>query len=230
DDTLPPLTVTTLTTRPDKAAALRLIADSIAQQRQQSAFAIATHPLPLALLLAALAAVYHFAWASQTPRARDAGTVMMLASGAITTYLLGIRLVTAGYLRAAEAVGWDFLRAPQRQEEEEEEDVVVGTRYGSDLIGALVLRLERPVLDGSTEPKGVIRAWTTKMRYRGKGIGGDMLREAVRVARERLGPDARVEFASDHANGVRVLPGIFEGPVRKSELRAARALERVPKE
>jgi hypothetical protein len=219
---LPPLTLTTLTTRPDKAAALKLIADSIAQQRQQSAFTLATHPLPLSVLIAVLAAIYHFAWA-QKPTTRDAGTIMMLTSGAVMTYLLAIRLLTAGYLRAAEAVSWDFLLPPTTTATTEagEEDVVIGTHYGSDLIGALVLRLERTPSNGG---KGVIRAWTTRLRYRGKGIGGDMLREAVRVTRERLGPDAGVEFAREHANGVRVLPEMFEGGFRKGEVRARKAL------
>jgi hypothetical protein len=241
DDDIPPLSLEILTTRQDKAAALRLVADSIAQQRQQAAFHLVFHPLPLAVLIAVLAAIYRHAWAANTRH--DLGTALMLASSTGMTYLLAIRYVTAGYLRAAEALSWDFITAPNGTE-----DLVLGTRYGSDIIGALILRIERP----SPEPTGngsahghsrrkshsrqnslrrggtgVIRAWTTRLRYRGRGIGGDMLREAVRLTRERCGRDAEVGFAREHANSVVVLPETFNKPLRKGEMRAARALEKV---
>ncbi len=75
--------------------------------------------------------------------------------------------------------------------------------------------------------KGVIRAWTTRLRYRGKGLGGDLLREAVRITKERCGRDAEVGFAREHANSTMVLPEMFNGTFRRSEMRAARALEAV---
>jgi ribosomal protein S18 acetylase RimI-like enzyme len=259
-----------------------LVADSIAQQRQQAAMSLIFHPLPLAGLLAVLAAIYRYAWAHHDHNHHhDPGTAMLLASGAVTSYLLAIRLATSGYLRAAEALSWDFLA---------DNDVVIGTRFGGEVIGALILRLERP---GSSNPhissplsattsttayshsrtssicsssssttssspstsnhhnhsnhsnhsnrrkphsrqnsrrgggKGVIRAWTTKLRYRGRGVGGDMLREAVRLTRERRGRDAQVGFAREHANSVAVLPELFNRGLRQREMRAARALEAV---
>jgi len=75
--------------------------------------------------------------------------------------------------------------------------------------------------------RGVIRAWTTKLRYRGRGIGGDMLHEAVRITREKCGKDAEVGFAKEHANSEMILPSMFNGRFRKGEMRAARALEKV---
>jgi hypothetical protein len=54
-----------------------------------------------------------------------------------------------------------------------------------------------------------------------------MLREAVRLTRERCGKDAEVGFAQEHANSVMVLPEMFNRPFRKGEMRAARALEKV---
>jgi hypothetical protein len=240
NDDIPPLSLEILTTRQDKAAALRLVADSIAQQRQQAAFHLVFHPLPLAVLIAVLAAIYRYTWAANTRH--DLGTALMLASSAGMTYLLAIRYVTSGYLRAAEALSWDFITAPNGTE-----DLVLGTRYGSDIIGALVLRIERPFSESSGSGNGgsgrrkshsrqnslrrggtgVIRAWTTRLRYRGRGVGGDMLREAVRVTRERCGKDAEVGFAREHANSVVVLPEMFNGALRKGEVRAARALEKV---
>jgi len=240
DSDIPPLSLEILTERADKAAALNLVADSIAQQRQRAAFHLVFHPLLVAVLVAALAAVYRYAWIGNSQH--DLGTTLMLASSTVMTYLIGIRFATSGYLRTAEALSWDFISpgpgAP--------EDLILGTRYGQDIIGALVLRLERPASDhtnGSSGGggrrkshsrqnslkggRGVIRAWTTRLRYRGKGIGGDMLHEAVRVTRERCGKDAEVGFAMEHANSVMVLPEMFNRPFRKGEMRAAKALDKV---
>lgn len=246
NDNIPPLSLELLTSREDKAAALKLVADSIAQQRQAAAFHLVFHPLPLAVILAVLAAIYRYAWTQNSQH--DLGTVLMLASGAIMTYLTAIRFLTSGYLRTAEELSWDFLTAGR---DGGEEDLVFGTRYGPDVVGALVLRLERPspASDGNNGGggggggrrkahsrqnsfklkggRGLIRAWTTRLRYRGKGLGGDLLREAVRVTRERCGKDAEVGFAKEHANSIMVLPEMFNGPFRKGEMRAARALERV---
>lgn len=242
DSDIPPLSLEILTDRADKAAALKLVADSIAQQRQAAAFYLVFHPLLLAVLAAALAAVFRYAWVQNNQH--DLGTTLMLASGTIMTYLIGIRFVTSGYLRAAEDITWDFL-TPGGAGSGEPEDLVLGTRYGPDVIGALVLRLERPSSDSHASGggggrrkahsrqnslkggKGVVRAWTTRMRYRGRGLGGDMLREAARLTRERCGRDAEVGFALEHANSVMVLPEMFNRPFRKGEMRAARALEKV---
>lgn len=65
------------------------------------------------------------------------------------------------------------------------------------------------------------------MRYRGKGVGADMLHEAVRITRERCGRDAAVGFAAEHANSGEVLPEMFNRPFRQAERRAAGALEKV---
>ncbi|KAK3906616.1 hypothetical protein C8A05DRAFT_40557 [Staphylotrichum tortipilum] len=243
DSDIPPLSLEILTERADKAAALNLVADSIAQQRQRAALHLVFHPLLLAPLAAVLAVVYRYAWIGNSQH--DLGTTLMLASGTIMTYLIGIRFATSGYLRAAEDVSWDFISAGQGAPE----DLILGTRYGPDMIGALVLRLERPASDHTNGGsgggggggrrkshsrqnslkggKGVIRAWTTRLRYRGKGIGGDLLREAVRVTREQCGKDAEVGFAMQHANSVMVLPEMFNRPFRKGEMRAAKALEKV---
>jgi len=227
-DDIPPLSLDILTSRDDKVAALKLVADSVAQQRQQASFTLATHPLLLCALAASLAVVYRYAWVQ---RDQDLGTAMMLASGIIMAYLLGIRYLASGYLKAAEDLRWNWL-----VNEDGEEDVIIGTRFGNELIGALVLRIEPNIsLAGKKKNrslsmkggKGVIRAWTTKLRYRGKGVGEDMLREAARIIRERLGKDSEVGFAREHANSVKVLPEMFNGVFRKQEMKAARALEAV---
>ncbi|KAH6635705.1 hypothetical protein B0J18DRAFT_360673 [Chaetomium sp. MPI-SDFR-AT-0129] len=262
DDDLPPLSLEVLTSREDKAAALKLVADSIAQQRQRAALHLVLHPLPLAALLAVLAVIYRCAWSQNTQH--DLGTTLMLGSGAIMTYLMAIRFITSGYIRAAEAISWDFLTTGP--DGLDEEDLVIGSRYGGEVIGALVLRFERQQRpsssDGTTTSTsnansngtnngphsrrksqqhsrqnslklkknggtGFIRAWTVRMRYRGRGLGGDMLREAVRITRERCGRDAPVGFAQEHANSAMVLPEFFNKPFRRGEMRAAKALEKI---
>ena len=233
NDDIPPLTLEVLTERPDKAAALKLVADSIAQQRQRAAFHLVFHPLPLAGILAVLAAIYRYAWTRNTQH--DLGTALMLASGAVMTYLMAIRTFTSPYIHAAEDISWDFLTAG-RDGGGEEEDLVLGTRYGSDIVGALVLRLERPSSsDGSNGNGGGSGGNRRKAHSRqnsfklkgGRGVGGDLLREAVRVTRERCGKDAEVGFAKEHANSVMVLPEMFNRPFRKGEMRAAKALEKI---
>lgn len=229
DSDIPPLSLDILTTKDDKVLALKLVADSIAQQRQQASINLVFHPLCLAALTALLAGAYQIAWVR---RSRDLGTLMTLVSGAIMTYLLTIRYLAGPYIRLAEELGWPFLLA-----EDGEEDLVLGTKYGDEVIGALVLRLEPS--SGAPQKKknrgvanlkggkGVIRAWTTRLRYRGKGVGGDLLKEAVRITKERCGRDAEVGFAKEHANSRMVLPEMFNGPFRKREMKAARALESI---
>ncbi|KAK3353189.1 hypothetical protein B0T25DRAFT_204584 [Lasiosphaeria hispida] len=228
DDDIPPLSLDILSKHDDKVEALRLVADSIAQQRQQAAYSLVLHPLLVAGLAATLALLYRHAYIQQR---LDLGAATMMATGFVMSYLVAIRWAASGYLRAAEELKWDWLVG-----EDGEEDVVIGTRFGKDFIGALVLRLEpNPAGAGKKKNrslslkggKGVVRAWTTKLKYRGKGVGEDMLREAARITRERCGRDAEVGFAAEHANSVRVLPDMFNTPFRRQEMKAARALEAV---
>lgn len=147
--------------------------------------------------------------------------------------LVGVRGVTRGYISLAEEMNWSFA-----QNEDGEEDVIIGSRFGEDIIGATILRLERNGNGNGnggrrkSKPsklggKGVVRAWTTKMRYRGTGVGTEMLEEVVRITREKLGNSAEIGFAAEHANSNMVLPEIFNSGFRKKEVRAARALEAV---
>ncbi|KAH6672717.1 acetyltransferase [Plectosphaerella plurivora] len=75
--------------------------------------------------------------------------------------------------------------------------------------------------------KGVIRAWTTTRAWRQRSVGTDLLREAVRVTRERCGKDAEVGFAREHANSNMVLPEMFNSAFRRRERCAALTLDRV---
>lgn len=142
--------------------------------------------------------------------------------------LVAIRSVTAGYVFHAEELTWDWTK-----NDDGDEDIIIGSRFGEEIIGATILRLERngngkkKKSSGKTGGKGVVRAWTVRVRYRGKGVGTELLEEAVSVTRERLGNSAEIGFAAEHANSKMVLPNFFNATFKKREARAARALEKV---
>lgn len=164
----------------------------------------------------------------------DVGLVITTAGGLSMAMLVAVRALSGGYLSEAEKINFDFLRNPETGDE----DILIGSKFGDELIAALALRLERPGGGGAVSAsgkkkgranlkggKGVIRAWTTRLRYRGKGVGQELLEEAVRITRESCGKDAEVGFAADHANSKTVLPEIFNGVFRKREQKAIRMLE-----
>ncbi|KAH7342404.1 hypothetical protein BKA65DRAFT_291200 [Rhexocercosporidium sp. MPI-PUGE-AT-0058] len=226
---IPPLTTTLLTDEPSQIAALKLVADSIAQQRQFAARAVIFHPLTLAAYVLLLATISQFLYKTRG----DLGILFTTGAGVTMACLVGIRGLTSGYLALAEKVNWEFVR----NEEGEDDDLIVGSRYGEELIGALVLRLERgsggsgsgngkkkAKGGGKSGGNGVVRAWTVRNRYRGKGVGTELLEEAVRITREKLGNSAGVGFAAEHANSKMILPGIFNGGFKRREGMAGRML------
>ncbi|KAI1339522.1 hypothetical protein F5Y15DRAFT_75517 [Xylariaceae sp. FL0016] len=239
-DDLPPLSVGVLDQETDKVDALNLITDSIAQQRQTACYHLILHPYLLCALGLGLAIAYQYSWRLK----RDLGTALLTHSAVVMIYLLLVRYFTAEYISVAEQLRWSWLDSEHSTAAatggDHAQDTVIGVRFGKDLIGACVLRLEpRPhsplagrrgarrfstLLRGG---RGVIRAWTVKLKYRGQGVGRDMLHEAVRVTRDKCGRDAEVGFAREHANSTMVLPEAFNGPFRRGEQRAAKALENV---
>ncbi|KAK0746690.1 hypothetical protein B0T18DRAFT_429606 [Schizothecium vesticola] len=206
--------------------ALTLITDSIIQQRHQTALSLLSHPLVLTVLSALLLTIHQYAYVPHAPSFRLA---LLLVLALLTAFLLAVHRLSAGYLSAAAA----FHTAPG--------DVLIAARLGPTLVGALILHLEptvaSPARNGKKHQhqrsaslrggKGVIRAWTVRRGYRGQGFGGELLREAARLTRERCGASAEIGFAAGHANSTRVLPEVFNGGLRRGEVRAARALEGV---
>lgn len=232
DEEIPPLTLEVLESRRDKVEGLRLVADSIAQMRQRASLSLVFHPICLAGLSAAFAAIYQFGFISSL----DAGLSMTVSCGVVMSYLMGIRYMSSGYISLAERLRWAWLRS-----EVGEEDILLAARYNDEIIGSLVLRLEpSPVVHTGSSGgrrkhrsnslrggKGFIRAWTTSLRYRNKGVGKDLLYEAVRLTKERCGRDSEVGFDQQHANSAMLLPEIFNGTFRRNELRATKALDEV---
>ncbi|KPI38112.1 uncharacterized protein AB675_1162 [Cyphellophora attinorum] len=230
----PPLTTTVVTSEDDKVEVLHLIADSVAQQRQYASSAILWHPLILSSMVALFAYLYKYFYTAGTS--------------------ISPLLAQQGYIDEAESVGtWKWLDKDRSSDANNtiigESDDLVLSRFGDIPIGALILRGVRPGRNGSHSRNGsnkssrrqnsngrnspvpitgVIRGWTTKNRYRRKGVGTELLEEAVKICQDRgwQGP----EFDADHANSKRMLPGLFNGPFEKRDRQARNLLESVKQE
>ena len=172
----------------DRVDGLRLVADSVAQQRQMSSRILVFHPITLAVYFAtiAIAAQYTMKWYSDR-------TMLLTTLGGITmTFLIFIRWMTGPYIGLAEDIDADWLG----------QDRQIVVKWGEEIIGALVLGWadnDAAKKRGRRKRgKAVIRAWTVRLKYRGKGIGESLLEEAVKVAGER-GADGIV-FDGHHAS------------------------------
>jgi hypothetical protein len=225
---IPPLTTSVLADPEDRILALKLVADSVAQQRQTASRAVIFHPIFAAIWVLVTGMVFQWLYKDRS----DLGIVICTVGGMTMAMLVAVRMMTGGYLTEAETITWSWLSSPETGDE----DLLVGSKFGEDLIGALVLRVERPGGVGSKKKgkvvktgkgKGIIRAWTTGLKYRHKGIGTGLLEEAVRVTREKCGKEAEVGFAADHANSKMVLPSVFNGGFRKREQAAIKLLSSV---
>ncbi|UKZ49703.1 hypothetical protein TrVGV298_003951 [Trichoderma virens] len=219
----PPLSYRVVTRDQEKQDALHLVADSIAQQRQTASAAIILNPLCIAGLFAMCAGAYH-----QYQHA-GVGTLLTMLSGTIILYLSFVRFYTSNYIQLAEDFRWkDFITGPDGKE-----DTVIAAVYGEDIIGTVVLRLEGDEINkkkkGAVQPsgtvgRGIIRAWTTRMRYRGKGVGSDLLHYAVQTTNRAFGPTASVEFDPNHPNSKHHIPDMFLRTFKKRQQRAEKAL------
>ncbi|RFU72639.1 acetyltransferase, gnat family [Trichoderma arundinaceum] len=222
-----PLSYRVVTRDSEKQDALRLVADSIAQQRQAASAAIIFHPLCVAGLVAMCAGVY------RQYKHAGYGTLMTMICGVVIVYLSFVRFYTSRYIELAEKFRWrDWTTRPDGKE-----DTIIAAVFGEEIIGAVVLRLKGTELNkkkgsaqASSDGHGIIRAWTTKLRYRGKGVGSDLLHFAVQTTNRAFGPAASVEFAADHANSANPLPDMFLRPFKRRQEKAAKALRQALKD
>ena len=193
------------------------------------------HPVTLGayFFVVAVAAQYMLRWYEDK---------LMLGTtiGGITmTYLIFIRWMTGLYIGLAEDIDLEWLG----------EDKVIVVKWGEDVIGSLVLGWADNDAGKKRgrrrRGKAVVRAWTVRLKYRGKGVGEGLLEEAVKVAGE-MGADGIV-FDANHASKIiftraqrtytdvlldsqRVLPAIFNGFIDKQEAKAEKALRKVADE
>ena len=239
---VPPLTTEAASSEDDKVEALHLIADSVAQQRQLASRAITLHPGILALLVLALGLVYQNFYKGARSDLAIVGTT---SAGVIMVFLVSVRYLSRGYIEEAESVGtWKWLDKDRDTTDViGDGDEVLLSRFGEEAIGALIMRGIREQSPGSgsgnNSPRkrrqnssgknalviGKIRGWAVKYRYRRKGVGAELLEEAVKICQEKgwQGP----EFADDHANSARILPNTFNGGFNKTERKAREMLEKV---
>ena len=200
---LPTLTTRTASTTAEKTAALKLVADSVAQQRQTAAKSILFHQYALAALVLILALQAY--WLSPIP-------LMTSAGGTIMIELVAVRYLTRGYIFAAETINWNWLlESPpsaghsrsnsnssnsghkRGRSNTTEEPLIMVTKWADEVIGALVIRVSK------RERKAYVRAWTVLRRYRGKGVGKSLLEEGVARVMGKVGVKG-VDFEEDHAS------------------------------
>jgi len=185
---IPQLSTYTAEAGDDRVEGLRLVADSVAQQRQVSSKAMMFHPLSLAVFfaVAALATQLMLQWY------HDVLMVGTTLGGITMTYLIAIRWMTGGYIALAEAINMDWLGS----------DSIIVVKWGDDIIGALVLGWAdndaAKKRGRRRRGKAIIRAWTVRWKYRGRGVGEALLEEAVKTAGER-GAEG-ILFDGNHAS------------------------------
>ncbi|KAF2739065.1 hypothetical protein EJ04DRAFT_9343 [Polyplosphaeria fusca] len=219
-DSLPQLTYYTAESEDDRVDGLHLVADSVAQQRQMTSKMLIFHPFNVAGFVLVCAILAQYMWKSGSV---DDLLILGTTIGGITmAYLVAVRMASGGYLTLAEKINWDWLG----------DDRLILVKWGEDVIGALVLgwadEATKKKNPRRRRGKAVVRAWTVKLKYRGKGVGEGLLEEAVKVAGER-GADGIV-FDEEHANSGRILPRIYNGFLNRRDERAATKLEKVADE
>ena len=171
----------------EQIAALKLVADSVAQQRQTANSALIYHPLNLAIVVAIISLVARnlYEWKG------DPIITGSTCSGIIMMFLVGCRYLTQNYLIAAEDINWQWLG--------ESAEIFI-TKFGDEIIGTVIVEW----VSEDSRPRrkrawrGEIKGWAVRLRYRGKGVGSALLEEAVKEFRKK-GADT-IEFAEEHAS------------------------------
>lgn len=224
---LPPLTTKPLSSEEDLKEALHLITDSLAQQRQVASKSIIVSPAFLSTWVGILAWLFHLNYRSPS----DLGIIATTGSGITMALLLVVKYMCEGYVRHAESVAGEGLLWFANQKKSESDDILVlGTKYGDELIGTLVLRLPPAPAKGEDEeepPKVEIVAWTVKLKFRHKGIGRGLLESAIKTASEHYKTSFKFGFAREHVHSKRVLIGAFNGMFNRREKLAAKMLKDV---
>ncbi|KAF2428352.1 hypothetical protein EJ08DRAFT_699214 [Tothia fuscella] len=211
---VPPLSTTLATEEKDIVAALKLVADSVAQQRQTASRILIFHPLNMAIFTAVLALMVQFLYKSKS----DIALLLTTGAGVTMAALVAVKWFTGDYLLFAEDINWAWLG----------DDQVYITKYGDEVIGSCVVGWEKGEGRGNRRKKwgrGIVRAWTVRLRYRGKAVGSALLEEAAKGV-EKKGGDGLV-FAEDHANSRRVLKSIYNSHFDKKEKKYRDALQAI---
>lgn len=126
---------------------------------------------------------------------------MTTSAGIVMSLLIAVRGATGGYLVAAEQIGWKWLEDGSSGEDDAgkgkarggDETIVMVTFWGEEIIGALAMKVLK------REKRALVRAWTVRLKFRGKGVGKNLLEEGVRLAMTERGCRG-VEFEDGHAS------------------------------
>ncbi|KAI4721045.1 hypothetical protein E4T48_02766 [Aureobasidium sp. EXF-10727] len=207
---IPDLKTYVAETEEDKLAALKLVADGVAQMRQTANRILMFHPLNLAVFIAFLAYVCQYLYKTRG----DYGIVLTTSSGLIMAAMVTVRRYTNPYIAIAEETHISML---------EDADVLV-TKFGDEVIGTAIMGWTDAETKGKRrKSRAEIKGWAVRLRYRGKGEGVALLQEAVNLAKKK---DAdSISFAPDHANSKRVLWDFYNGPFNKRERKAEAKLQ-----
>lgn len=201
----------------DKDAAIELIKTSVRQQKLESFKALTSHPLILAWWLVLSAVTSKLCSHAECGLVTTIAVVLVLSLGLLS----GVYNACRRYDAFANQICHDWTRP---------EDIIIGARSKEGLQSTAVLRLENfPGRNKrrKTNAKALITAWTTKKDHRKKGVGKQVLEEAVRIARERAGNAVEIGFAAEHANSQFPLPELFIKGFRRNERMAASVLDGV---
>ncbi len=193
----------------------------MAQQRQLAAKALVLHPYSVTTLILLTGIL---------ARCCTLRALLAISTTLVVMILAAMYWVTRDYAACAAKMDSNWLDGPSKVIGENgngngngvkrgfkgDEPIVIVSRWGEKIIGALVLRVAK------RDRKGYVRAWTVDSSHRGKGVGSSLLQEGVRVA---WGKGARVmELETSHANSHRVLPQTFNRGFDEQEARAGSLL------
>ena len=169
----------------EKIAALKLVADSVAQMRQAANSALIYHPLNMTIAVAVLSLMARFMF----DRRYDVVSIGTTCSGLIMVCLALCRYATQGYILAAEGIDWEWLGSA---------DVIV-TKFGDEIIGTVMIDWlsDDPRQKRKRPSRGEIKGWAVRLKYRRKGVGSALIEEAVKECRKK-GAEM-IEFSEDHA-------------------------------
>lgn len=154
--------------------------------RQVASNEIITHPLCLAIITVILGIMTNF---MPHTSVSDFSLLATTWAGTIVAALLGVRLLSSGFIEQAEKIGWTWMEDSRTQSwgsdgsdngqstgraRRKEEAVVVVTKWGERMIAAVIMRVVK------RERRAWVRAWTVERRYRKQGVGRNIMEEAVR--------------------------------------------------
>ncbi|MCJ1324250.1 hypothetical protein MMC10_000912 [Thelotrema lepadinum] len=229
---LPPLDFEPAQSSKDRTDALKLVSDSVTQQRSTASSTLVFHPLTLAIFVTLIAGAYPLL----VKRSGDLPILFTTGVGIFMMILGIIRYIVKPYEDLAENINWNWLG----------DDEMVVALYGGTVIGTCVYRIEQgsKKKSGSGSPgsggkRALIRAWTVRRRERGRGIGRGLLERLVDICAKEKGCDG-IEFAPVglRAGAERVLPdwtaggGLmkFNSELDRREARAEECLKDVMRE